>query len=217
MDDNEMLGDFVEEPREDLSDIEMEPFRIGALGEPMNDGLVDSVVRAIHSVKDAAGFLGLTQINDVAHRLENVLGKIRDHQFVLDPYNVDILLKAANRLRRLIECIATSNEADDSELIVKLDALLADATAFSPKDGIAANKAASSTATPKSDSPETATETPAANAPAPKAASTRRLSRKKTPSDSTSEDPTVRVAVTLDEIDARLCQERTVSSSVDVS
>ena len=85
--------------------------------------------RAIHSVKGAAGFLGLTQINNVSHRLENVLGKVRDHQLVPDAFNVDVMLKTADRVRSLIEEIETSNETDNSELCNKLDALLSDAPA----------------------------------------------------------------------------------------
>ncbi len=126
MDESEILGEFVEESREHLADIEVQLLQIEALGKDINDGLVNTVFRAIHSIKGAAGFLGLTQINDVAHRLENVLGRVREHQLIPDPYNVDVMLKAADRLRKLIESISTSNETDNSELIARLDKILSD-------------------------------------------------------------------------------------------
>ena len=128
MQDAELLSEFVEEAREHLSDVEMQLLQIEAMGADINDDLVNTVFRAIHSVKGAAGFLGLTQINNVSHRLENVLGKVRDHQLIPDPFKVDVMLKAADRVRTLIEEIETSNETDNSELCEKLDALLSEKT-----------------------------------------------------------------------------------------
>ncbi len=124
MDDSELLAEFVEEARDHLSNVEMQLLEIEVHGANINDDLVNTVFRAIHSVKGAAGFLGLTQINNVAHRLENILGRVRDHQLIPDPYNVDVMLKAADRLSKLIEDIDHSNETDNAALCEKLDELL---------------------------------------------------------------------------------------------
>src|SRR6056297_710295 len=124
MDDSELLVEFAEEARDHLGDIEMQLLQIEAMGKDINDDLVNTVFREIHSVKGAAGFLGLTQINQIAHRLENVLGKVRDHQLIPDPYNVDVMLKAADRLGTLIEDIDNSNATENSELCEKLDEVL---------------------------------------------------------------------------------------------
>lgn len=124
MQDADLIHEFVEEAREHLGDIEMQLLQIEAMGEAINDDLVNTVFRAIHSVKGAAGFLGLTQINEVSHRLENVLGNVRDHKLVPDPFNVDVMLKAADRVRTLIEDVDASNETDNTELCERLDQLL---------------------------------------------------------------------------------------------
>ncbi len=124
MDDSELLVDFVEEAREHLGDIEIQLLQIEAMGAAIDDNLVNTVFRAIHSVKGAAGFLGLEQINAVSHRLEDVLGKVRDKRLVPDPYNVDVMLKAADRLKSMIEDIASSNARDNTEICNKLDAIL---------------------------------------------------------------------------------------------
>lgn len=129
MDDTELLGEFVEEAREHMGDVEMQLLQIEAMGEHIDDDLVNTVFRAIHSVKGAAGFLGLTQINNVAHGLENVLGNVRDHKLTPTPFNVDVMLKAADRLRKLVESIETSNDTDNTELCAKLDALLSESEA----------------------------------------------------------------------------------------
>ncbi|MEM9645874.1 MAG: Hpt domain-containing protein, partial [Planctomycetota bacterium] len=124
MDDTELLAEFVEEARDHLGSVEMQLLQIEALGADINDDLVNTVFRAIHSVKGAAGFLGLTQINNVAHSLENVLGKVREHQLVPTPFNVDVMLKAADRLSNLVEDCDGSNATDNAELCGKLDELL---------------------------------------------------------------------------------------------
>ena len=141
--DAELLQEFVEEAREHLGDIEMQLLQIEAMGADINDALVNTVFRAIHSIKGAAGFLGLTQINNVSHRLENVLGKVRDHQLIPTPQNVDVMLKSADRLRKLIESVDSSNETDNSELCEKLDALLQN----KPSEASSSVKAEASSAT----------------------------------------------------------------------
>lgn len=124
MDDSELLVDFVEEAREHLGDIEIQLLQIEAMGADIDDNLVNTVFRAIHSVKGAAGFLSLTQINAVSHRLEDVLGKVRDKKLIPDAFNVDVMLKAADRLKTMIESIETSNEMDNSVVCEKLDEIL---------------------------------------------------------------------------------------------
>lgn len=125
MDESDLLFEFVEESRDHLADIETQLLQIEAYGADINDDLVNTVFRAIHSTKGAAGFLGLTQINEVSHRFENVLNNVRDHKLIPDPFNVDVMLKSADCLRNLIEEIETSNDTDNSEVISLLDQVLA--------------------------------------------------------------------------------------------
>ncbi|MEM6688039.1 MAG: chemotaxis protein CheW [Planctomycetota bacterium] len=122
--DAELLVEFVEESREHLSDIETQLLSIEVMGADINDDLVNTVFRAIHSIKGAAGFLGLTEINGLSHRLENVLGKVRDHELVPTPFNVDVMLKSADRLMQLIDSVESSNETSNEDLCDKLDKVL---------------------------------------------------------------------------------------------
>lgn len=216
MQDVEIFNEFVEEARDHLADVESQLLQIEAFGANINDDLVNTVFRAIHSVKGAAGFLGLTQINNVAHGLENILGKVRDHQLVPDPFNVDVMLKAADRLRNLIEDIENSNATDNSELCKKLDEVL--------EGKIGASKVAA-TALP-SDSPvqegsEPAEDDDAAPKPPRKTASTRKkpAAKRRSPSkkvrkegpaknDSTADPANVAdaVATNLDEIETQVSE-----------
>lgn len=118
---DELLTDFIQEARDHLGDIEAQLLKIEVLGEDFDDDLVNTVFRAIHSIKGAAGFLGLSTINRLSHSLENVLGAVRAHKLIPDPFNVDVMLRAADRLRDLIEQIESSNQQDVSQLVERLD------------------------------------------------------------------------------------------------
>jgi two-component system, chemotaxis family, sensor kinase CheA len=141
--DDELLTDFIQEARDHLGDIESQLLKIEVLGDDFDDDLVNTVFRAIHSIKGAAGFLGLSTINRLSHSLENVLGAVRAHKLIPDPFNVDVMLRAADRLRDLIENIQTSNDQEVGQLVQKLDEIF-DATSETNKSATPA-KAASAT------------------------------------------------------------------------
>ncbi len=109
--DDELLNEFVIESLEHLSDIEGQFLQIEALGANVDVDLVNTVFRAIHSVKGAAGFLGLTNINALAHSLENVLNMVRNSQLVPTSVIVNTMLRSADLLRTMIEDIASATRS----------------------------------------------------------------------------------------------------------
>ena len=111
-DDPELVAQFVTESREHLCDVEGQFLQIEAGGENVDVNLVNTVFRSVHSIKGAAGFLGLTTVNKLAHALENVLGKMRTDELVPTSYNVDVMLKAADALNKLFDDLESSNEVD---------------------------------------------------------------------------------------------------------
>lgn len=120
-DDPALLAEFVTESREHLADVEGQLLEIESAGAEMDIDLVNKVFRAIHSIKGAAGFMGLTRINELAHSLENVLGKMRTKDLIPTSAIVDVMLKAADALSGLINNVETSNDVDVSQHIVLLD------------------------------------------------------------------------------------------------
>jgi two-component system, chemotaxis family, sensor kinase CheA len=123
--DAELLHDFVVESSEGLSEIEADLLAIESHGTASDTDLVNKVFRAIHSIKGAAGFLALSQIETLAHSLENVLSLIRSQTLVPTSPVVDRLLKGADLLRRMICDVANSNNYDVSEHVAALKAIAA--------------------------------------------------------------------------------------------
>ena len=66
--DAELLKEFVVESQEHLSDVENQLLTLESQGESMHVALVNTVFRAVHSIKGAAGFLGLDTLQGLAHR-----------------------------------------------------------------------------------------------------------------------------------------------------
>ena len=124
--DDETMKLYVEESLEHLADIENDFLAIEEAGADIDEELVNKVFRSAHSIKGGAGFMGLNNIKELAHKIENVLGMIREREMVPNPETINILLLASDALRNLINNITTSNEIDVSEHIQSLITLATD-------------------------------------------------------------------------------------------
>jgi two-component system chemotaxis sensor kinase CheA len=122
--DDETLQMYLEESIDHLSDIENDLLAIEADGANINEDLVNKVYRAAHSIKGGAGFMGLTNIKDLTHEMENILGKIRSREMVPTPAIVNVLLKASDALKELLDNVLHSNEMDISGHVSALQAIL---------------------------------------------------------------------------------------------
>ena len=117
---DETLQMYVEESQEHLADIENDLLAIEQNGADIDEELVNKVFRAAHSIKGGAGFMGLTNIKELSHKMENVLGMIRSREMVPNPEVVNILLLASDALTNLISNVVESNDINVSEHIEAL-------------------------------------------------------------------------------------------------
>lgn len=124
MEDDELIAEFVAESSEHLADVERQLLEIEAAGAAVDPDLVNTVFRAVHSTKGAAGFLGFTKINQLAHEAENVLNLVRNREFLLDGTAVDVLLRATDLLRTMVRNAAHSNDVNIDAPLADLEALL---------------------------------------------------------------------------------------------
>ena len=117
---DETMHLFIDESLEHLADIQNDLLAIEASGANIDENLVNKVYRAAHSIKGGAGFMGLTNIKNLTHEMENILGKIRSREMVPDPEIINILLLASDALVNLINNIAQSNDIDITNHIESL-------------------------------------------------------------------------------------------------
>lgn len=121
--DDDLVREFVVEANEHLADVENQFLSIEEAGDDVDVDLVNEVFRAIHSIKGAAGFLGLTKVNDLAHSLENLLNMMRNLELKPNSAIVDVMLRSADRLQSMINDIENSNDTDVSDFIRDLEAI----------------------------------------------------------------------------------------------
>jgi len=112
MQDDEMLWLYVEESLGHLADIENCLLAMEEAGADIDKDLVNKVFRSAHSVKGGAGLMGLIHVKELAHKMENILGMIRSREMVPNPKLINILLKALDDLRDLIQNVNKSNKIE---------------------------------------------------------------------------------------------------------
>ncbi len=120
---DETLQIFIDESLEHLADIQNDLLSIEAGGADIDEDLVNKVYRAAHSIKGGAGFMGLSNIKNLTHEMENILGKIRSREMVPNPEIINALLLASDKLVELINNITHSNDIDISQHIESLTAI----------------------------------------------------------------------------------------------
>ncbi|MCB0283020.1 MAG: chemotaxis protein CheW [Calditrichaeota bacterium] len=120
IEDDEIIRVFIEESHEHMNGIEADLLDIEKDGENINTDLVNKVFRAIHSVKGGAGFLGLENIKELAHEMENLLNLIRNKELIVNSDIINALLISTDKLNELITNYQNSNSIDISEELVTL-------------------------------------------------------------------------------------------------
>ena len=131
--DRELLQEFTVESLDHLADIESQFLTIESQG--LQDiELVNTVFRAVHSIKGAAGFFGLTSIQGLSHSMENVLNLMREGKLIPDSAMIDVMLKSADSLKELLEDIEGSNDVDVSAHVTVLEGIAAGNVATAPQD-----------------------------------------------------------------------------------
>lgn len=96
----ELYGEFIEECKELIEGIARE--LVALEKNPSDEELINKIFRYAHSIKGNAGFIGLTNLSELAHKMENVLGKLRDKEFHFFAEINDIMFKGLDIARGIL-------------------------------------------------------------------------------------------------------------------
>ena len=99
---------FLDETEEQLAILEEQLLALE--GNPRAPGAVAEIFRLVHTLKGNAGIFGFSSVATLAHALEDYLEQVRAGRLELTSEGVDLLLEAADGLRRLLEGIAAGDE-----------------------------------------------------------------------------------------------------------
>ncbi len=81
---------------------------------------INEIFRVAHTIKGMAGFMGFKNLEELCHKLESAMGRIRDENIEITSDIVDIMLKAVDTIEEMINKIENEDNDDvDIEGIVK--------------------------------------------------------------------------------------------------
>ncbi|HEY9856709.1 MAG TPA: chemotaxis protein CheA [Stenomitos sp.] len=119
---------FLEEGRSHLQTLEQSLLVLeDSVDQPLDLALINEMFRAAHSVKGAAGMLGLKTIQAVTHQLENLLGRLREGKFGADLELVETLFEAVDVLGTLLVEVSgpdRQTRTDTSQTVARLKDIL---------------------------------------------------------------------------------------------
>ena len=98
--DPELGGMFIGEALDHLGTIEATLLRLEAA--PTDVTLLNDVFRPFHTIKGNAGALGVSTVQVLAHRVENLLDRCRSGQHRVGSNEVDIVLKSVDLLTAMM-------------------------------------------------------------------------------------------------------------------
>ncbi len=124
--DQEILMEFIEESNEHLDGIESDLLLIEETAKDLDLSLVNKVFRSIHSIKGAAGFLGLETIKNLTHHMENLLNLIRNSKLEPTSAVVNVLLTSSDVLQNLINDHENSNSFDITTYVDQMTKVVED-------------------------------------------------------------------------------------------
>jgi two-component system chemotaxis sensor kinase CheA len=94
---------FLEEARSHLDTLEQGLLALeGMVGESLDIELLNEMFRGAHSIKGAAGMLGLKTVAALTHQMENLLGAIRAGKQTLTMRGVEVLFESVDALGTLL-------------------------------------------------------------------------------------------------------------------
>ncbi len=91
---------------------------------------INRLFRAIHTVKGSAAQVGLKRLGAIAHRVEDLIGRLRDGEIEPSPAVVDLCLESVDVLKKTLH----RQWADESEMRAGVDSLLNRIAEFAPLD-----------------------------------------------------------------------------------
>ena len=116
-----VLSDFIVESQENLERLDHE--FVALEHDPNNEELLASIFRTIHTIKGSAGFLNLTNLEQVSHYAEDVLARLREHSLTLNDEMVTSLLHAVDSIKSILLTLEKTGEegnVDTLEVVMEL-------------------------------------------------------------------------------------------------
>lgn len=99
---------FLEEADEQLQELNQNLIELEK--NPEDNDIINNIFRAAHSLKSSAAFVGLNDLSNLAHKMENLLQGIRDKTMEITPEVVNIIFKCFDSISEVIDTVSSGEE-----------------------------------------------------------------------------------------------------------
>ena len=108
---DDLVKEFLVESFENLDQLDRDFVALET--DPTAQDKLGSIFRTIHTIKGTCGFFGFGKLESVTHVGENLLSRLRDGQFLLDPERTSALLALVDAVRVMLASIETTGGDGD--------------------------------------------------------------------------------------------------------
>ena len=112
---------FLEESEDQIEELNANLLRLET--DHNNPEIINDIFRAAHSLKSSAAFVGLYNLSDLAHKMENLLQKIREGKLSINVNLVNLLFECFDLIKEVIDAVGRGEKMDNSysDMIAKLE------------------------------------------------------------------------------------------------
>ncbi|MBN2403767.1 MAG: chemotaxis protein CheW [Spirochaetes bacterium] len=113
---------FLEEADEQLQELNQSLLALEKNPEDIDIDIINSIFRTAHSLKSSAAFVGLNDLSDLAHHMENLLQGVRDKTMKMSPEIIEVLFECFDLINSIISSVSRGEEPkqDLSDTIEKI-------------------------------------------------------------------------------------------------
>ena len=113
MDPKTYLPVYIEETRENIQLMSENLLLLER--HPDNLDAINTVFRAIHTIKGMSATMGYSEISQIAHEAENYLDWVRDGKAVVDDQVINALFELADEIEDQLEALASKGEPKETD------------------------------------------------------------------------------------------------------
>ncbi len=117
----DMVPAFFEECSERLESLSEKLLELEEI--PDDKDLLAALFRDLHTIKGSSAFVGLSPLNRVAHKAEDLVGELREGKRLVNTPVVDALLSAKDAMSRILQRAGSKKSLSDMDLKSLLNTL----------------------------------------------------------------------------------------------
>ncbi|NBU97705.1 MAG: hypothetical protein EBS19_05720, partial [Spirochaetia bacterium] len=112
---------FLEESEDQIEELNANLLKLES--DHSNPDIINDIFRAAHSLKSSAAFVGLYNLSDLAHKMENLLQKIREDKLSVNVSLVNLLFECFDLIKVVIDAVGQGEKNDTpfTDMITKLE------------------------------------------------------------------------------------------------